>query len=74
MSELQSYSELDDPRAFLDRFFAKYPSTRTQIINASDALYFLSINQRPGQKPVPYIPVLDSSFEVWVRSRRCRLG
>ena len=67
VSELQSYSELDEPDIFLERFFAKYPEATKQIINSSDALYFLSINQRPGQKPVPYIPVLDASFEVWFK-------
>lgn len=66
-SELQSFSELDDPVSFLQRFYARYPAAKKQILASTDARYFLAICQRPGQKPVPFIPVLDADFGVWFK-------
>ncbi|CUA75193.1 fatty acid synthase subunit beta, fungi type [Rhizoctonia solani] len=48
----------------LDEFFNTYPLASEQLLAAEDKAYFLAIAQRPGQKPVPFIPVLDTSFEV----------
>ncbi|KZW02887.1 fatty acid synthase [Exidia glandulosa HHB12029] len=66
-SELQSYSTLDDPLPFLDTFFKAYPDATEQLLACEDSAYFLAIAQRPGQKPVPFIPILDASFEVWFK-------
>lgn len=66
-SALQSYSSLDDPAPFLASFFEQYPAAKTQIIASEDIAYFLAICQRPGQKPTPYIAVLDNNFEVWFK-------
>ncbi|KAF9267936.1 fatty acid synthase [Marasmius fiardii PR-910] len=66
-SILQSYSSLDNPLPFVETFFQKYPSAADQLLSADDTAYFLAISQRPGQKPVPFIPVLDASFEVWFK-------
>jgi fatty acid synthase subunit beta, fungi type len=59
--------ELDEPEAFLDRFFAKYPNASSQILASEDVKFFINLCQRPGQKPVPFIPVLDSSFGIWFK-------
>jgi fatty acid synthase subunit alpha, fungi type len=59
-SLLQNFSSLNDPLPFV-KSFETYPLT------AEDTAYFLAISQRPGQKPVPFIPVLDASFEVWFK-------
>ncbi|KAH9810339.1 hypothetical protein DFH28DRAFT_903061 [Melampsora americana] len=67
VSELQSYSELDLPQEFLIRFFNRYPEAKTQILASEDIAYFLALSQRPGQKPVPFIPVLDSNFGIWFK-------
>ncbi|KAG8716660.1 3-oxoacyl-[acyl-carrier-protein] synthase [Ceratobasidium sp. 394] len=67
VSILQSYTELDEPAKFLDEFFKAYPLASEQLLAAEDKAYFLAIAQRPGQKPVPFIPVLDASFEVWFK-------
>lgn len=67
VSELQSFSELDEPHSFLERFYARYPAARKQILATTDARYFLAICQRPGQKPVPFIPILDADFGVWFK-------
>ncbi|PPQ98107.1 hypothetical protein CVT26_003277 [Gymnopilus dilepis] len=56
---------LDDPLPFVETFFQKYPLASEQLLAAEDTAYFLAISEWPGQKPVPFIPVLDASFEVW---------
>ncbi|KAF9007571.1 fatty acid synthase [Cyathus striatus] len=66
-SLLQSYSSLDDPIPFVENFFKSYPLASSQLLAAEDAAFFLAIAQRPGQKPAPFIPVLDASFEVWFK-------
>ena len=40
---------------------------RSSCSQQEDMAYFLAISQRLGQKPVPFIPVLDASFEVWFK-------
>ncbi|KAF7326260.1 Fatty acid synthase [Mycena kentingensis (nom. inval.)] len=66
-SLLQSYTSLDDPLPFIDAFFKEYLIATKQLLAAEDSAYFLAISQRPGQKPVPFIPVLDATFEVWFK-------
>ncbi|TXT15634.1 hypothetical protein VHUM_00137 [Vanrija humicola] len=66
-SLIQSFSSLDKPTEALDLFFSTYPKAKTQLVSADDKSYFLTISQRPGQKPVPFIPILDNQFEVWFK-------
>ena len=66
-SILQSYVSLDDPLPFVETFFKTYPLATEQLLAAEDVAFFLAIAQRPGQKPAPFIPVLDASFEVWFK-------
>ncbi|GAA5936216.1 hypothetical protein JCM1841_007037 [Sporobolomyces salmonicolor] len=67
VSALQSYTELNEPDAFLRKFLLQYPEAQDQILASADVSYFLAIAQRPGQKPVPFIPVLDASFAIWFK-------
>ncbi|KAA1103250.1 beta subunit of fatty acid synthetase [Puccinia graminis f. sp. tritici] len=67
VSEIQSYSELDEPFSKLETFFNRYPEASTQILASEDIAYFLALCQRPGQKPVPFIPVLDAQFGIWFK-------
>jgi hypothetical protein len=69
-STLQSFTRLDQSHAFVEEFFKKYLTGTTQLVSAEDKAYFLAIAQRPGQKPVPFIPILDASFEVWFKKVR----
>ncbi|KAF8753393.1 fatty acid synthase [Rhizoctonia solani] len=64
---IEVFYELDVPQKFLDEFFNTYPLASEQLLSAEDKAYFLAISQRPGQKPVPFIPILDASFEVWFK-------
>lgn len=66
-SIIQSYTVLDKPSAFVEEFFKAYPHATEQLLATEDKAYFLAISQRPGQKPVPFIPILDASFEVWFK-------
>ncbi|OCF76033.1 fatty acid synthase subunit beta [Kwoniella mangroviensis CBS 8886] len=66
-SLIQSFSSLDKPTATIDNFFNTYPRAKSQLVAAEDKAYFLAICQRPGQKPVPFIPILDNTFEVWFK-------
>ena len=66
-STLQSYNSLNDPEPFVATFLSTYPEACQQLLAAEDKKYFLSIAQRPGQKPAPFIPVLDATFEVWFK-------
>jgi fatty acid synthase subunit beta len=50
VSALQSYSELNEPEAFLKKFLEQYPAAEDQILASADVAYFLAITQRPGQK------------------------
>ncbi|EIW57289.1 fatty acid synthase [Trametes versicolor FP-101664 SS1] len=66
-SILQSYTSLDKPQAFVEKFFKRYPAATEQLLASEDKAYFLAISQRPGQKPAPFIPILDASLEVWFK-------
>ncbi|KAL0953237.1 hypothetical protein HGRIS_004490 [Hohenbuehelia grisea] len=66
-SVLQSYSQLDEPYKFAEEFLENFPLAREQLLASEDRAYFLAIAQRPGQKPVPFIPILDATFEVWFK-------
>lgn len=64
---LQSFSQLDEPIAFLETLFKKYPESKKQLINAQDKDHFLILCRRPTQKPVPFVPVLDENFEFYFK-------
>lgn len=66
-SLVQSFSSLDKPTPTIDAFFESYPRAKDQLVSAEDKAFFLIICQRPGQKPVPFIPILDNTFEVWFK-------
>ncbi len=64
-SLLQSYSVLDkQPASFVDTFFAEYTGAKEIRLAAEDVGYFLTICQRRGQKPVPFIPELGDNFQT----------
>ena len=63
-SILQSYTSLDKPCLFVEGFSKKHPLATEQLIASEDKAFFMMITQHPGQKPVPFIPILDSTFEV----------
>ncbi|KAI8324908.1 hypothetical protein GQ54DRAFT_255713 [Martensiomyces pterosporus] len=63
---MQACSQIDNPFEFVARFIDAYPECQTETIASADVLYFVSLCKRRGQKPVPFIPVLDSDFGIWL--------
>jgi fatty acid synthase subunit beta len=66
-SIIQSYDELTDPFPTLEQVFKTYPEADQQLINAQDVQHFLLLCQRRGQKPVPFVPCLDDTFEFFFK-------
>lgn len=66
-SLVQSYSELDEPYEVVDEVLRAFPEASEQLINAQDVQHFLLLCQRRGQKPVPFVPVLDENFEFFFK-------
>ena len=67
-SIVQSYSEWDkDPFPLVEQVVKEYPEADQQLINAQDCQHFLLLCQRRGQKPVPFVPCLDDTFEFFFK-------
>src|ERR1700722_13921281 len=69
-SVLQSFAILEAPLPFVEVFFQNYPLAKEQLLASEERAYFLTIAQRPGQKPAPFVPILDANFEVWFKKVR----
>ncbi|CAN3357636.1 fatty acid synthase subunit beta [Diutina catenulata] len=68
VSRLQSFNDLEsNPQQVVDAFFKHYPAAKEQLISEEDADYFLICCIRPGQKPAPFVPILDERFEVYFK-------
>ncbi|ODV67313.1 beta subunit of fatty acid synthase [Hyphopichia burtonii NRRL Y-1933] len=67
-SLLQNYNVLtSNPQSFSDKFFDKFPLAKEQLINEEDCDYFLMCCSRPTQKPAPFVPVLNETFEFFFK-------
>ncbi|QIW95704.1 hypothetical protein AMS68_001222 [Peltaster fructicola] len=66
-SVIQAYSELDEPAAVIEKTLKTYPEAESQLISAQDCQHFLLLCQRRGQKPVPFVPCLDNTFELFFK-------
>lgn len=66
-SLIQNYSELDEPFSTVKKVLEAYPESDEQLINAQDCQHFLLLCQRRGQKPVPFVPCLDDTFEFFFK-------
>ncbi|KAJ2351120.1 3-oxoacyl-[acyl-carrier-protein] synthase, partial [Coemansia sp. RSA 2611] len=53
-----------DPLSFVERVVKAYPESATQLLTSEDVQYFIGLCKRRGQKPPPFIPVLDADFGV----------
>lgn len=67
VSSLQNFSQLDHPHDFVSEFLAQFPAADSQLLTSEDVLHFVTLCQRRGQKPVPFIPVMDKDFDVWFK-------
>ncbi|KAF2488037.1 acyl transferase domain-containing protein [Neohortaea acidophila] len=66
-SIIQNYSELNDPFPTVQKVVDAFPAADEQLINAQDCQHFLLLCQRRGQKPVPFVPCLDDTFEFFFK-------
>lgn len=67
-SVVQSFSEFEKgPFPIVEQVVAEYPEADQQLINAQDCQHFLLLCQRRGQKPVPFVPCLDDTFEFFFK-------
>ncbi|KAI9292989.1 fatty acid synthase [Neoconidiobolus thromboides FSU 785] len=66
-SLLQDYNQIQQPHEFVKSFLEAYPESSKQLLTTEDIQYFLSQCLRRDQKPVPFIPVLDSNLEFWFK-------
>ena len=73
VSLLQNFAQLqDEPQVFTDKFFDHFVLAQTQLINEEDCDFFLMCCQRPHQKPVPFVPIIDEDLNTFLR--RIRYG
>ena len=64
---LQNTDGLDDPYLAAQNLFECYPRMADQLMIYQDARKFIAMCKRKGQKPVPFVPILDESFETWFK-------
>ncbi|KAJ2654489.1 fatty acid synthase alpha subunit Lsd1, partial [Coemansia sp. RSA 1199] len=53
-----------EPTAYADTVVGLYPGSKTQLLTSEDVQFFVQLCKRRGQKPLPFIPVLDLDFGV----------
>jgi fatty acid synthase subunit alpha, fungi type len=63
-----SVEDLDwEPRAVIGAFLETFPESNDQVMTREDLLYFLTIASIPYRKPMPFIPIIDETFEIWLK-------
>ncbi|CUM64807.1 uncharacterized protein PRCAT00002420001 [Priceomyces carsonii] len=68
VSMIQTYTQLQsNPLTFVENFFDKLPLAKEQLVSEEDCDFFLMCCSRPGQKPVPFVPVLNEKFEFFFK-------
>ena len=60
-------ADLDTPFSATEAIYKTYPAMRKQVIIYQDVQFFIALCRRRGQKPVPFIPILDENFETWFK-------
>ncbi|KAJ2134163.1 hypothetical protein IW136_004745, partial [Coemansia sp. RSA 678] len=53
-----------EPTDYADMVVKLYPDSKTQLVTSEDVQFFVQLCKRRGQKPLPFIPVLDLDFGV----------
>ncbi|KAH7370162.1 putative fatty acid synthase beta subunit dehydratase [Rhexocercosporidium sp. MPI-PUGE-AT-0058] len=67
ISTLPALESLESPQSALSSLFAVCPEAQDTLMNFEDIRYFIWLCGRKGQKPVPFIPIIDEDFEVWFK-------
>ncbi|KAJ2715826.1 beta subunit of fatty acid synthetase, partial [Coemansia spiralis] len=53
-----------DPLTYSAAVEQSYPETATRLLTAEDVQFFIALCKRRGQKPFPFVPVLDADLGV----------
>ncbi|KAJ2472202.1 fatty acid synthase alpha subunit Lsd1 [Coemansia sp. RSA 2322] len=64
---LQSFEQINSPLGTVQAVLDAYPESQTQLLTSEDVQFFINLCMRPGQKPVPFIPVMDKDFHIWFK-------
>ncbi|KAJ2842551.1 fatty acid synthase alpha subunit Lsd1, partial [Coemansia brasiliensis] len=65
---LQSFTQLqEEPYKQVQTIIDAYPDCQTQLLASEDVQFFINLCMRPGQKPVPFIPLMDKDFHIWFK-------
>ncbi|KAJ2598230.1 fatty acid synthase alpha subunit Lsd1 [Coemansia sp. RSA 1721] len=64
---LQAFDQINDPFEQTKAILDAYPECYTQLLTTEDVQFFINLCLRPGQKPVPFIPVMDKDFHIWFK-------
>ncbi|KAJ2143604.1 fatty acid synthase alpha subunit Lsd1, partial [Coemansia sp. RSA 678] len=64
---LQSFTQINDPLISVAAILDAYPECHTQLLTSEDVQFFINLCMRPGQKPVPFIPLMDKDFHIWFK-------
>ena len=59
--------DMEKPLQILQEVVAFCKLADSEIVSYNDARYFLLLCKRQGQKPPPFVPVLDEDFETWFK-------
>ncbi|KAJ2848841.1 fatty acid synthase alpha subunit Lsd1, partial [Coemansia brasiliensis] len=51
-----------DPQSFAKRISEVYPKASTCLLTSEDVQFFITLCKQGGQKPPPFVPVLDADF------------
>eukprot|EP00004_Rigifila_ramosa_P027693 TRINITY_DN910_c0_g1_i1.p1 TRINITY_DN910_c0_g1~~TRINITY_DN910_c0_g1_i1.p1 ORF type:complete len:2842 (-),score=503.53 TRINITY_DN910_c0_g1_i1:4431-12935(-) len=67
-SQLPAESLLNEnPTAFLDQIFEKFPRAVQQLLCSEDVDYFLEVCRIVYFKPVNFVPVVDGDLKFWFK-------
>ncbi|KAJ2273533.1 fatty acid synthase alpha subunit Lsd1, partial [Coemansia sp. RSA 371] len=64
---LQSFTQINNPLTSITSILDTYPECHTQLLTTEDVQFFINLCLRPGQKPVPFIPLMDKDFHIWFK-------
>ncbi|OJJ69732.1 hypothetical protein ASPBRDRAFT_198373 [Aspergillus brasiliensis CBS 101740] len=63
----QTVGQIDEPYTAIEQFLVRYAKGTSELMDEPSKQMFIHLCRRRGQKPVPFIPVLDEDFEVWFK-------
>ncbi|RAH54459.1 malonyl CoA-acyl carrier protein transacylase [Aspergillus piperis CBS 112811] len=63
----RAVEQIDEPYTAIEEFLIRHARATSELMDVPSTQMFIHLCRRRGQKPVPFIPVLDEDFEVWFK-------